>query len=968
MALLRASAEPASPRRWKHDVFLSFRGEDTRKGIVSHLYNELQNRRGIKTFKDDQQLEIGTAISPSLLTAIQESWFAIIVLSPNYASSSWCLDELAHIFQCMEDKNRILPLFYHVDPSDVRHQRGSFQVAFTKHEQLSRQDMDKVKQWRDALNKVAYLCGWDAKNYESERELVKSIVTFVCSKVLQVSRPIEMESIMHTGDFEAFEATRQAMDKVMSALKDDNITVIGINGMGGVGKTTMVTYVSSQAKRDGIFDHVIMACISENPDLIKIQGILADMLGMQLKEETEIGRAGRLKDRIMRGNRVLIILDDLWKNINLSSIGIPSYNELRKCKSKLLLTTRRLSVCHVMRSQAIIPLNILSKEDSWSLFVKEVGHSFHESTRFYDIARKVARECAGLPIALITVARALRYKDMEEWEEAARRLGMSQPASLDDEGDVFKCIKLSYDYLKSDLAKSCFLLCCLFPEDYDIRIEDLLKYGISHGLFRDSNTMNEARARIHSVVKYLKASNLLSDSEIDGCVRMHDVIRDMAISTTLSENNNGFLVKAGLHNLSEELKRSRVEERWERLVGAVLCWKGKESTFENGSHGIGIDASSQANWEVQEILKVADEIQLNDPIVSRILCEHSYQLALYLNSNSDRNGVLQLKSGLMNVWKQKQARLGGETVDRSQDFLVLQKFYKLYREKNNVEKLREEEMKLRESGSICANLGELERKTSIRKRVSATLRILETVLEQLEETPDEKTSQVEERGTCDIGKTSQVEERWEHIVHAVLKRERLGTDAYRRHGTGIVGKVRSSFAISRVINKILDAADEIEDENLIASRILCDQGYLLPRDLDSDSEGNGVLQFKASLMSVTKQGLSLRRSATATIDRSEDFVLLQQFYKLYREKNNVEKLLQEKMKMRECSTSSSDNLRESQIIARTRRVFATLTVLRIVLEMQLKQDDTQEIPQELKRLMESDAARIEDLDDYDMNL
>ncbi|PRQ19863.1 putative P-loop containing nucleoside triphosphate hydrolase [Rosa chinensis] len=427
---------------------------------------------------------------------------------------------------------------------------------------------------------------------------------------------------MHTGDFEAFEATRQAMDKVVSALKDDNITVIGINGMGGVGKTTMVTYVSSQAKRDGIFDHVIMACISENPDLIKIQGILADMLGMQLKEETEIGRAGRLKDRIMRGNRILIILDDMWKNINLSSIGIPSYNELRKCNSKLLLTTRRLSVCQVMRSQAIIPLNILSKEDSWSLFVKEVGHSFHESTRFYDIARKVVRECAGLPIALITVARALQYKDMDEWEEAARRLGMSQPVSLDDEGDVFKCIKLSYDYLKSDLAKSCFLLCCLFPEDYDIRIEDLLKYGISHGLFRDSNTMNEARAIIHSVVKYLKASNLLLDSEIDGCVRMHDVIRDMAISTTLSENNNGFLVKAGLHNLSEELKRSRVEERWERLVGAVLCWKRKESTFENGSHGIGIDASVQspwlANWEVQEILKVADEIQHNDPIVSRI--------------------------------------------------------------------------------------------------------------------------------------------------------------------------------------------------------------------------------------------------------------------------------------------------------------------------------------------------------------
>ncbi|XP_050370896.1 disease resistance protein RUN1-like [Argentina anserina] len=117
------NSERESAGQWKHDVFLSFRGEDTRQGFLSHLYRELQNTKIIRTFKDDEQLKKGKDISQSLLTAIEESRFAIIVLSHNYAFSAWCLDELTKIFQCMEGKDTILPIFYHVDPSDVRYQR-----------------------------------------------------------------------------------------------------------------------------------------------------------------------------------------------------------------------------------------------------------------------------------------------------------------------------------------------------------------------------------------------------------------------------------------------------------------------------------------------------------------------------------------------------------------------------------------------------------------------------------------------------------------------------------------------------------------------------------------------------------------------------------------------------------------------------------------------------------------------------
>ena len=155
-----------SAPRWKHDVFLSFRGADTRKGFVSHLYHELQYWQAIKTFKDDQELEVGASISPELLRAIEASHLAIVVLSPNYASSAWCLDELVKILESMETRDTILPIFFHVHPCDVRYQKGSFAQAFAKHEERFSDDIEKLKRWRAALNKVASLSGWDSKNYE----------------------------------------------------------------------------------------------------------------------------------------------------------------------------------------------------------------------------------------------------------------------------------------------------------------------------------------------------------------------------------------------------------------------------------------------------------------------------------------------------------------------------------------------------------------------------------------------------------------------------------------------------------------------------------------------------------------------------------------------------------------------------------------------------------------------------------
>ena len=154
-----SSSSSSCPQR-KYDVFLSFCGVDTRMNFTDHLYTALK-QKSIITFRDDEKLEQGKYISPELLKAIEESKYAIIVLSTNYASSRWCLIELAKIVECMK-KTRltILPVFYHVDPSDIRNQRGILAEAFAKHEKNTKVNTEDVQAWKAALRDVGHIAGW----------------------------------------------------------------------------------------------------------------------------------------------------------------------------------------------------------------------------------------------------------------------------------------------------------------------------------------------------------------------------------------------------------------------------------------------------------------------------------------------------------------------------------------------------------------------------------------------------------------------------------------------------------------------------------------------------------------------------------------------------------------------------------------------------------------------------------------
>jgi len=163
--MFMASSSSLPRPDWVYDVFVSFRGQDTRKNFTDHLYTALHHAR-IHAFRDDEKLRRGEEISLQLSKAIQESKISIVVFSKGYASSTWCLGELQKILECRRQPTGqiVLPVFYDIDPSDIRKQTGSFAEAFDRHEARFKEEMEKVQKWRKALVEAANLSGLDRRS------------------------------------------------------------------------------------------------------------------------------------------------------------------------------------------------------------------------------------------------------------------------------------------------------------------------------------------------------------------------------------------------------------------------------------------------------------------------------------------------------------------------------------------------------------------------------------------------------------------------------------------------------------------------------------------------------------------------------------------------------------------------------------------------------------------------------------
>ena len=336
---------------------------------------------------------------------------------------------------------------------------------------------------------------------------------------------------------EALPSRLVALNEVMEALREVNVNKIGVWGLGGVGKSTLVKQVAEQAAQEKLFDKVVMASVLQAQDLKRIQRELADKLGMKLEEESEEGRAARLHQRMKAEKTILVILDDLWAGIELEKIGVPSPADHHK-GCKLLLTSRNRDVLsNQMGTQKEFLLQHLQEDEAWVLFKNRAGGDTIENPELQQIAFEVAELLDGLPLALVTVATTLKSKSLPMWRDALQRLKRITPANIGGmDAKVYSSLKLSYDYLEGDEVKQFFLLCAHISTD-KINIADLLYYGMGLRLFKGTNTLEEAKDRIATLFDNLKASNLLLETGYNAVVRMHDVVQNVAVIIASKENH-----------------------------------------------------------------------------------------------------------------------------------------------------------------------------------------------------------------------------------------------------------------------------------------------------------------------------------------------------------------------------------------------------------------------------------------------
>ncbi|KAG4960658.1 hypothetical protein JHK87_037291 [Glycine soja] len=334
--------------------------------------------------------------------------------------------------------------------------------------------------------------------------------------------PAEVTRTPSDRGYEALDSRTSVLNEIKEALKDPKMYMIGVHGMGGVGKTTLVNELEWQVKKDGSFGAVVIATITSSPNVKEIQNKIADALNKKLKKETEKERAGELCQRIREKKNVLIILDDIWSELDLTEVGIPFGDE--HSGYKLVMTSRDLNVLIKMGTQIEFDLRALQEEDSWNLFQKMAGDVVKE-INIKPIAENVAKCCAGLPLLIVTVAKGLRKKDATAWKDALIQLESFDHKELQNK--VHPSLELSYNFLENEELKSLFLFIGSFGIN-EIDTEELFSYCWGLGFYGHLRTLTKARNRYYKLINDLRASSLLlEDPE---CIRMHDVVCDVAKS------------------------------------------------------------------------------------------------------------------------------------------------------------------------------------------------------------------------------------------------------------------------------------------------------------------------------------------------------------------------------------------------------------------------------------------------------
>ncbi|VVA32837.1 PREDICTED: TMV resistance, partial [Prunus dulcis] len=484
----------------KYDVFLSFRGEDTRNTFTSHLHAALLGKK-VETYID-YRIERGDKIAPALLEAIEKSKLSVIIFSKNYASSTWCLDELVHILKGKErDGQFVIPIFYDINPSHVRKQQGSFADALAQHEERFKDNMDKVHKWRLALRKAAKISGFDDSNKIGlESDLVKTVVKDILTKLNRKT----------SSDLKGLVGIESRIEEIESLLCIDSQDVcsVGVWGMGGIGKTTLADAIFHQISSKfeaSCFLANVRVKSEEKDGLIHLRNTLVQKIldDENLNIDTPSIGSDLVRKRLGR-TKVLIVLDDVDDS---SQIELLAGDHARFGPgSRIIITTRDRSLLKkTVEDDKIYKVKALTRDEALQLFHLNAFKNNTPRVDYTELAQKVVGYAGGIPLAVqILGSSFIQCERKEDWRDELINLKKFLSKKIQ------KVLRLNFDGLEEN-EKEIFLDIACFD-----KVQTL--YIVKRML--DASGFSLAGIRV------LSDKSLISVSE-NMTIEMHDLLQDM---------------------------------------------------------------------------------------------------------------------------------------------------------------------------------------------------------------------------------------------------------------------------------------------------------------------------------------------------------------------------------------------------------------------------------------------------------